>query len=300
METRINFAGIDMKNPVTVASGTFGYGREFSDFVNLNDLGAFITKGTTLKPKSGNKPTRICETPSGILHNIGVQNPGIEYFAKYELPYLKKFDTKIIVNACANKTDEFIELGKVLNDLDIDGVEVNLSCPNYDNDGKIFSYDYDSIDMLIKNLKKVLKKPIIAKLSPNVPDIELSAIAAENGGADAISLINAISGMAIDIHKQEPILSTKIGGLSGPAIKPVAVRMVYQIAQKVNIPILGMGGILTGEDAIEFMLAGSTAVAIGAGNFANPFATLDVIKGIEEYMKEKNVKDIYQIIGKLK
>lgn len=299
MNTKINFAGIEMKNPVTVASGTFGYGREYSNFFDLGKLGAVITKGTSLKPKSGNKPPRVCETASGMLNSIGLQNPGVEYFAQNDLPFLRKFDTKVIVNACGSTIDEYVELCKILNTLDIDGVELNLSCPNVKAGCMAFGSSYDGVKTVTKEVRKVLDKPLIVKLTPNVSDIASIAKGAEDGGADAVSLINTLLAMKIDIYKRKPVLSNNTGGLSGPAIKPVAVRMVYQVSQAVKIPIMGLGGIMTGEDAIEFMLAGAKAVSIGAGNFADPYTSIKVIEGIEEYMKKCNVENIEDIVGKV-
>ncbi len=299
MNTRVNLAGIEMKNPVTVASGTFGYGREFSQFFDLSKLGGIITKGTSLKPKSGNKPPRVCETASGMLNSIGLQNPGVEYFAQNDLPFLKKFDTAIIVNACGSSVDEYVELCKILNTLDIDGVELNLSCPNVKEGCMAFGNTYEGVKEVTSQVRKVLDKPLIVKLTPNVTDIASIAKAVEDAGADGVSLINTLLGMKIDIDKRRPVLANNTGGLSGPAIKPVAVRMVYQVAQAVNIPILGMGGIVSGEDAIEFMLAGATAVSIGAGNFIDPYTSVKTIEGIEDYMKKYNVNEINEIIGKV-
>ncbi len=299
MNTKVNFAGIEMKNPVTVASGTFGYGREYADFFDLGKLGAVITKGTSLKPKSGNKPSRVCETPSGMLNSIGLQNPGVEYFANNDLPFLRKFDTKIIVNACGSSIDEYVELCKILNNLDIDGVELNLSCPNVKEGCMAFGNTYEGVKKVTSEVRKVLDKPLIVKLTPNVTDIAGIAKGVEDGGADAVSLINTLLAMKIDIYKRKPVLANNTGGLSGPAIRPVAVRMVYQVAQAVNIPIMGLGGIVSGEDAIEFMLAGATTVSIGAGNFIDPYTSVKVVEGIEEYMRKCNVEDIKDIIGKV-
>ena len=300
MNTKINFAGIEMKNPVTVASGTFGYGREFSNFFDLNKLGAVITKGTSLKLKAGNKPSRICETPSGMLNSIGLQNPGVEYFLKYDLPWLRKFDTKIIVNACGSTIDEYVELCKKLNDADIDGVELNLSCPNVKAGCLAFGTTYDGVKDVTTAVRKVLdRKPLIVKLTPNVTDITLTAQAVEDAGADGVSLINTLLGMSINIDTRKPYLGNNTGGLSGPAIRPVAVRMVYQVAQKVNIPVLGMGGIVNGRDAIEFMLAGAKAVSIGAGNFIDPYTSVKTVEGIEEYLRKFNIEDVNDIIGKV-
>ena len=299
MNTNINFAGIEMKNPVTVASGTFGYGREFSNFFDLSKLGGIITKGTSLKPKSGNKPPRVCETTSGMLNSIRLQNPGVEYFAQNDLPFLRKFDTAIIVNACGSTIDEYVELCKILNILDIDGVELNLSCPNVKAGCMAFGNTYDGVKEITSKVRKVLQKPLIVKLTPNVTNIAEIAKAVEDAGADGVSLINTLLGMKIDINKRKPVLANNTGGLSGPAIKPVAVRMVYQVAQAVKIPILGMGGIVNGEDAIEFMLAGASAISIGAGNFISPTTSIDTISQIEDYMRKNNIQDIKEIVGKV-
>ena len=299
MNTKVNLAGIEMKNPVTVASGTFGYGREFSNFFDLGKLGAVITKGTSLKPKSGNKPPRVCETASGMLNSIGLQNPGVDFFAENDLPFLRTFDTKIIVNACGSTIDEYVELAKVLNKLDIDGVELNLSCPNVKAGCMAFGNTYEGVKEVTSRVRKVLDKPLIVKLTPNVTDIASIAKAVEDAGADGVSLINTLLGMKIDIEKRKPVLANNTGGLSGPAIKPVAVRMVYQVSQAVKIPILGMGGIVNGDDAIEFMLAGATAISIGAGNFIDPYTSVNTVKQIEEYMEKHKIEDINEIIGKV-
>lgn len=299
MNTEINFAGIKMKNPVTVASGTFGYGREFSQFFDLSKLGGIITKGTSLKPRSGNKPSRVCETASGMLNSIGLQNPGVEYFAENDLPFLRSFDTAIIVNACGSTVEEYVELCKILNTLDIDGVELNVSCPNVKAGCMAFGNTYEGVKEVTSKVRKVLEKPLIVKLTPNVTDIASIAKAVEDAGADGISLINTLLGMKIDINTKRPMLANNTGGLSGPAIKPVAVRMVYQVAQAVKIPILGMGGITNGDDAIEFMLAGASAVSIGAGNFINPYTSINTITEIEEYMKNKKIENINDIVGKV-
>ena len=299
MNTQVNLAGIKMKNPVTVASGTFGYGREMDQFFDISKLGAIITKGTSLKPKSGNKPPRICETSSGMLNSIGLQNPGVEYFAKYDLPWLRKKDVAIIVNACGSTVEEYVELAKILNTLDIDGVELNLSCPNVKEGCMAFGNTYEGVKHVTSEVRKVLGKPLIVKLTPNVTDIASIAKAVEDAGADGVSLINTLLGMSIDIDKRRPFLANNTGGLSGPAIKPVAVRMVYQVAQAVNIPILGMGGIVNGNDAIEFMLAGATAISIGAGNFIDPYTSLKTIEGIESYMNKYNIDNVTDIIGKV-
>lgn len=299
MNTKVNFAGIEMKNPVTVASGTFGYGREYSDFFDLGKLGAIITKGTSLRPKSGNKPPRVCETASGMLNSIGLQNPGVKYFAENDLPNLRKFDTKIIVNACGSSIDEYVELCKILNTLDIDGVELNLSCPNVKEGCMAFGNTYEGVRKVTTAVREVLQKPLIVKLTPNVTNIAEIAKGVEDGGADAVSLINTLLGMKIDINTRRPVLANNTGGLSGPAIKPVAVRMVYQVAQAVKIPIMGLGGIMNGEDAIEFMLAGATTISIGAGNFIDPYTSVKTVEGIEEYMRKYNIENITDIVGKV-
>lgn len=300
MNTEINFCGMKMKNPITVASGTFGYGREFAEYIDLNKLGGIVTKGTSLKLKDGNKPPRVCETASGMLNSIGLQNPGVEYFMENDLPWLRKFDTNIIVNACGSSIDEYVELAKILNTLDIDAVELNLSCPNVKAGCMAFGTSYEGVKEVTTQVKKVLtSKPLIVKLTPNVTDITAPAKGAEDAGADGVSLINTLLGMKIDIDKQRPILANNTGGLSGPAIMPVAVRMVYQVAQAVNIPILGLGGITTGEDVIEFMLAGATAISIGTGNFIAPDTSIKAIEGVENYMKKHNIENITDIIGKV-
>jgi dihydroorotate dehydrogenase (NAD+) catalytic subunit len=296
MNTSVNLAGIQLKNPVTVASGTFGYGREFSEFIDLNKLGGIITKGTSLKPRDGNKPPRVYETPSGMLNSIGLQNPGVEFFLEYDLPWLKKFDTAIIVNAVGNTIEDYVELCKILNKSDIDGVELNLSCPNVKAGCLAFGTTYEGVKEVTSKVREVLDKPLIIKLTPNVTDITLTAKAAEDAGADGVSLINTLLGMSIDINTRRPHLANNTGGLSGPAVKPVAVRMVYQAAQAIKIPILGMGGIINGKDAIEFMIAGATAVSIGAGNFIDPYISIKTIYEIEDYMKKYNIEDINSII----
>lgn len=297
MNTSVNLAGIKMKNPVTVASGTFGYGREFEEFIDLNKLGGICTKGTSLKPRPGNKPPRVYETTAGMLNSIGLQNPGVEYFMNNDLPYLKKFDTAIIVNACGSSIEEYVELAKVLNTLDIDGVELNLSCPNVKAGCMAFGTTYEGVKEVTTQVRKVLDKPLIVKLTPNVTDITAPAKGAQDAGADGVSLINTLLGMSIDTHTRRPHLANNMGGLSGPAVKPVAVRMVYQVAQAVNIPILGLGGIVTANDAIEFMLAGASAVSIGTGNFVAPDVSIKVVDGIEEYMKKYGIDDINNIVG---
>ena len=297
MNTKVNFAGIEMKNPVTVASGTFGYGREYNEYIDLNKLGGIITKGTSLKLRTGNPSPRICEVPGGMLNSIGLQNPGVEYFAQNDLPWLRGFDTKIIVNACGSSIDEYVELCRILNTLDIDGVELNLSCPNVKAGCLAFGTTYEGVKEVTSKVRKVLDKPLIVKLTPNVTDITQPAKGAEDAGADAISAINTLLGMKIDINTRKPVLANNTGGYSGPGIRAVAVRMVYQIAKAVNIPVMGLGGIMNGDDAIEFMLAGATALSIGSGNFYDPETSINTINGIEKYLEKNNIKDINEIIG---
>ncbi len=298
MNTEVDLCGIKMKNPVTVASGTFGYGREFADYIDLNKLGGIVTKGTAIKPWTGNPAPRICEVPGGMLNSIGLQNPGIEYFIQNDLPWLRKFDTKIIVNAIGHTVEEYVEVCKVLNTLDIDGVEINLSCPNVKEGCLAFGTSYEGVKAVTSEVRKVLTdKPLIVKLTPNVTDITAPAKGAEDGGADGVSGINTLLGMKIDIDKRRPVLANNTGGYSGPGIRSVGVRMVYQMSKAINIPILGMGGIINGDDAIEYMLAGATAVSIGSGNFVDPETSIKTIEGIENYMRKHNIEDIKSIIG---
>lgn len=297
MNTKINIAGVEFKNPVMVASGTFGSGQEYGKFVDLNKLGAVVTKGVADKPWPGNPVPRVAETASGMLNAIGLQNPGIDVFIERDLPFLQKYDTRIIVNVCGHSEEEYLNVVDRLSDEKVDMLEINVSCPNVKEGGIAFGTRPDALFHITSEIKKHAKQPVIMKLSPNVTDIAEMARAAESAGADAISLINTITGMKIDINKRKFVLANKTGGLSGPAIKPVAVRMVYQCAQAVKIPIIGMGGIATGEDAIEFMLAGATGVAVGMMNFHDPYATEKVVDGIEKYMQDQKLDDIGEIIG---
>ena len=297
MNTKVNLAGVELKNPVMTASGTFGSGAEYSAFVDLNQLGAVVTKGVANIPWPGNPTPRYAETWSGMLNAVGLQNPGVDLFIERDIPFLKKYDTKIIVNVCGRTTQDYIETVERLGDTDVDMLEINISCPNVKEGGIAFGQNPKSVEEITKAVKAKAKQPVIMKLSPNVTDITETAKAAEAGGADVLSLINTITGMKIDIERQTFALANRTGGLSGPGIKPVAVRMVYQVANAVKIPLIGMGGICSGEDAIEFILAGATAVAVGTANFMNPYATMDVVKGIEAYMKRHNVEDINQLIG---
>lgn len=297
MNMSVNIAGVEWKNPVTVASGTFGSGAEYSEFVDLNKLGAVTTKGVANVPWAGNPTPRVAEVYGGMLNAVGLQNPGIELFCQRDIPFLKQFDTKIVVNVCGHSTEEYVEVVKRLQNEPIDMMEINISCPNVKEGGIAFGTDPKAVEAITKEMKKYAKQPVIMKLSPNVTDIAEMARAAEAGGADAVSLINTITGMKIDINRRSFVLANKTGGMSGPAIHPVAVRMVYQVAQAVNIPIIGMGGIMTAEDAIEMILAGATAVSIGTANFADPKTSEKVVEGIAEYMDKYNVKDINELIG---
>ena len=300
MNTKVSIAGVEFKNPVTTASGTFGSGMEYSQFVDLSRLGAVTTKGVALTPWQGNDTIRVTEVYGGMLNAIGLQNPGIDVFLERDVPFLKKYDTKIIVNVCGKTVEEYVGVVEKLADAPVDMLEINVSCPNVKEGAIAFGQDAKALENITREIKKVAKQPVIMKLSPNVTRIADMARAAEAAGADAISLINTITGMKIDINRRKFVLANKTGGMSGPAIKPVAVRMVYECAQAVKIPIIGMGGIMNGEDAIEFILAGATMVAVGAANFTNPFATVEVIDGIERYMKEQNVADINELIGAVK
>lgn len=301
MNTKVNLAGVELKNPVMVASGTFGSGAEYSEFVDLNQLGAVVTKGVANVPWPGNPAPRIAETASGMLNAIGLQNPGIDLFTKRDLPFLAQYDTKVIVNVCGHSTEEYLEVVERLADEPtVDMLEINISCPNVKEGGIAFGQDPKAVEAITKAVKARAKQPIIMKLSPNVTDITVMAKAAEAGGADCLSLINTLTGMKIDIEKQTFAIANKTGGLSGPAVKPVAVRMVWQVANAVKIPIIGMGGICNAADAMEFILAGATAVSVGTANFANPYTTVEVVDGIEDYMKRHHVEDINTLIGIVK
>ncbi len=296
----INFAGIKLKNPVLTASGTFGYGEEFGEFVDLNKLGGVIVKGISLNPIKGNPPPRIWETPSGMLNAIGLENPGVDVFLNEKLPYLRKFDTAVIVNMFGYSLEEYVAVAERLNGArGISGIEVNISCPNVKAGGMAFGTDLKATFELLSAIRKTTKLPVIAKLSPNVTDVTAFAKAARDAGCDGLSLINTLLGMAIDVRCRKPRLANCTGGLSGPAIRPVAVRMVWQTAKAVSLPIIGMGGIVTGEDALEFILAGASAVAVGTANFVNPRATLDVVKGIERVMIEQGVGVLSELVGKV-
>ncbi len=297
MNTKVTIAGVELKNPVMTASGTFGSGQEYGEFVNLGLLGGVVTKGVSNIPWPGNPTPRIAEAYGGMLNAIGLQNPGIDVFVKRDIPYLKQFDTKIIVNVCGKTTKDYVEVVERLSEEPIDLLEINISCPNVKEGGIAFGQSAESVEAITKEVKRYAKQPVIMKLSPNVTDISIMAKAAQEGGADAISLINTLTGMKIDINRRPFALANKTGGLSGPAIKPVAVRMVYQAANAVKLPVIGMGGIMTAEDAIEFILAGASAISVGTANFHNPYATAEIIQGIEAYMKKYEVEDIKELIG---
>lgn len=297
MNTKVILAGVELKNPVMTASGTFGSGAEYGQMVDLNKLGAVVTKGVSNIPWPGNPTPRIAETYGGMINAIGLQNPGIDVFVKRDIPFLKQYDTKIIVNVCGKTTKDYIEVVERLADEPVDMLEINISCPNVKEGGIAFGQDPKAVEAITREVKKYARQPVIMKLSPNVTDITVMAKAAEAGGADVLSLINTLTGMKIDIHRKTFAVANRTGGLSGPAIKPVAVRMVYQAAQAVKLPIIGMGGIMNAEDAMEFILAGAAAVSVGTANFHNPYATQEIEEGIKEYMKRHQVEDINHLIG---
>ena len=297
INTAVNICGVEMKNPVTTASGTFGSGREFGEFVDLNRLGAVTVKGVAAEAWKGNNAPRIAETYGGMLNSVGLQNPGADYFIENDIPFLRQFDTKIIVNICGHTIEEYCAAAEKLSDADVDLFELNISCPNVSQGGITFGTVPSMAEKVVSEVKKYCKKPLIVKLTPNVTDITEIAKAAVSGGADALSLINTLLGMRIDIHKRKPVLANKVGGFSGPAIRPVAVRMVYHVCKAVDVPVIGMGGISNYEYAIEFIMAGATGVAIGTANFMNPYTTVEVVEGIEKFMKENGIKDLSEIRG---
>jgi len=301
MDLSVNIGKLKLKNPVMTASGTFGYGEEYSEFVDLNKLGAIVAKGISLKPMEGNPSPRICETPCGMLNAIGLQNVGVKEFLKTKLPYARKFDTKLITNILGNTLQEYVKLSRMLDDAGVDGIELNVSCPNIKKGGIFFGTDQKMLRKLISEVRANVRNAVlITKLSPNVSYIQEYAKIAEDCGSDAVSLINTLPGMAIDIKTKKPKIANITGGLSGPAIKPIAVRMVYETFRAVKIPIIGIGGIMNAEDAIEFMLAGATAVAAGTANFVNPSATIDIVNGIESFMSENNIADVKELRGAIK
>ena len=298
--TKVTIAGVEFKNPVMTASGTFGSGMEYGEFVDLNKLGAVVTKGVASVPWPGNPTPRVTEVYGGMLNAIGLQNPGIDIFIERDLKFLQQFDTRVIVNVCGKTTEDYIDVVEKLGDTNVDMLEINVSCPNVKEGAIAFGQKADALYNITSEIKKHAKQPIIMKLSPNVTDITEMARAAESAGADALSLINTLTGMKIDIYRRNFALANKTGGMSGPAIKPVAVRMVYQVANAVKIPIIGMGGIANAEDALEFMMAGATGVAVGAMNFINPYATVETVEGIEKFMEQQKIENITDIIGCVK
>lgn len=297
MNTRVNLAGVLLKNPIMTASGTFGSGQEYSEFVDLNKLGAVVTKGVANVPWPGNPTPRVAEVYGGMLNAIGLQNPGIDVFVQRDIPFLTHYDTRIIVNVCGKTASDYIEVVERLAEQPVDMLEINISCPNVKEGGIAFGQNAASVEKITKEVKKYARQPVIMKLSPNVTDITEMAKAAEAGGADVISLINTLTGMKIDVNRRKFALANRTGGMSGPAVHPIAVRMVYQAAQAVNIPIIGMGGVQSTEDALELILAGATAVSVGTANFTNPAATIDIINGIQDYMENNGVEDINELIG---
>ncbi len=300
MNMSVKIAGVEWKNPVTVASGTFGSGAEFEEFVDLNRLGAVTTKGVANVPWAGNPTPRVAETYGGMMNAVGLQNPGIDLFCKRDIPFLKKYDTKIIVNVCGKSTEDYCEVVERLADEAIDMMEINISCPNVKEGGIAFGQNPKAAEDITKAVKKYAKQPVIMKLSPNVTDITEMAKAVEAGGADAVSLINTLTGMKIDINRRQFVIANKTGGVSGPAIHPIAVRMVYQVANAINLPIIGMGGIASAEDAIEMILAGASAVSVGTANFYNPAVTMEIVDGIEAYMKKYGFESVDQMVGLVK
>ena len=301
MNMSVNIAGVEWKNPVTVASGTFGSGEEFSEFVDLNRLGAVVTKGVANVPWPGNPTPRVAEVYGGMLNAIGLQNPGIDVFMERDIPFLKKYDTKIIVNVCGKSVEDYVDVVERLGDEPaVSMLEINVSCPNVKEGGIAFGQNPKALEEITKEVKKYAKQPVIMKLSPNVTDITEMAKAAEAGGTDVLSLINTLTGMKIDINRRTFALANKTGGMSGPAVKPVAVRMVYQVANAVSLPIIGMGGIATAEDALEFIMAGATAVSVGTANFFNPYATVEIADGIQAFLEKQKVEDINELIGVVK
>lgn len=297
INTLVNIAGVPFKNPIMPASGTFGSGQEYSEFIDLNQLGAIVTKGVSYDPWEGNLPPRIMETSSGMINAVGLQNPGIKVFLERDIPFLQSFDTKIIVNVCGNTVEEYLKVVECLSEQAIDMLEINISCPNVEHGGIAFGQDPKMVEYITKEIKKVSKHPISMKLTPNVTDITEIAKAAEFGGADVLSLINTITGMRIDVPKRTFSVANKTGGLSGPAIKPIALRMVYQVCKTVHIPVIGMGGIANVDDALEFIMAGATGVAVGTANFNNPYVMSEIIEGLQNYMKENNIEDLKEIRG---
>ena len=297
MNMKVNIAGVEWKNPVTVASGTFGSGAEYADFVDLSMLGAVTTKGVASVPWPGNPTPRVAETCGGMMNSVGLQNPGIDLFCKRDIPFLRKYDTKIIVNVCGRSEEDYCEVAERLGNEDVDMLEINISCPNVKEGGIAFGQNPKAAEKITRAVRKYARQPVIMKLSPNVTDIAEMARAVEAGGADAVSLINTLTGMKIDIRRRTFVLASQTGGVSGPAIHPIAVRMVYQAAKAVKVPVIGMGGIASAEDAIEMMLAGASAVSVGTANFHNPAVTMEIVEGIEAYLKENHIEDVGELVG---
>ena len=297
MNMKVNIAGVEWKNPVTVASGTFGSGAEYADFVDLSMLGAVTTKGVASVPWPGNPTPRVAETCGGMMNSVGLQNPGIDLFCKRDIPFLRKYDTKIIVNVCGRSEEDYCEVAERLGNEDVDMLEINISCPNVKEGGIAFGQNPKAAEKITRAVRKYARQPVIMKLSPNVTDIAEMARAVEAGGADAVSLINTLTGMKIDIRRRTFVLANQTGGVSGPAIHPIAVRMVYQAAKAVKVPVIGMGGIASAEDAIEMMLAGASAVSVGTANFNNPAVTMEIVEGIEAYLKENHIEDVGELVG---
>lgn len=299
LKLNVNVAGIHFKNPLIAASGTFGFGLEYKDYIDLNQLGGISVTGLTLEPRKGNPPPRIVETPSGILNSVGLQNPGVEYFIESVLPELKQYNTIIIANINGNSLDEYCHMASRLQQADIHMLELNLSCPNVKQGGVSFGTDPKMVYSITKAVKKHSYQPLVVKLTPNVTDITEIALAAQQGGADAISLVNTFLGMAIDVKTRRPVLGNITGGLSGPAIKPIALRMVWQVSKVVDIPIIGMGGIMTGQDVVEFLLAGATAVSVGTANLVSPNSMIEILNELKNYMLNNKIFDIHELIGGL-
>ena len=299
MDLSVNIAGLKLKNPVIAASGTFGFGREYSNYVNLNRLGGISVKGLTMEPRKGNAPPRIAETPGGILNSVGLQNPGVHAFIRDEIPFLRKHDVAIIANIAGNTIEDYCRMTEILSDADIDAIELNVSCPNVKEGCLLFGSTPKGVSEVTGAIRRLCKKPLIVKLTPNVTDIAQNAKAAEDSGADSVSLINTLLGMAIDIDKRKPILANVMGGLSGPVVKPVAIRMVYQVANAVKIPVIGMGGISNGNDAVEFLLAGAAAVMVGTAGFVNPGVWEETVEGIEAYMMKHGFEKVSDLTGAL-
>lgn len=300
MNMKVNIAGIELANPIVTASGTFGFGKEYGAFYPLEKLGAICVKGLTRRPRQGNPPPRIAETPMGMLNSVGLQNPGVEEFIREELVRLKATGTRVIANIAGNTIEEYCEMAELVSDSDTDLVEMNISCPNVKEGGVAFGTCPGTVEQITREVRKHCSKPLIVKLSPNVTDITETARAAEAAGADALSLINTLTGMVIDVHTRRPVLHNNIGGMSGPAVKPVAIRMVWQVANAVRLPLIGMGGIMTGEDAVEFILAGASAVAVGTANFVDPYACVHILEGLEKYCEAYGIQDIKELVGQVK